>query len=437
MTKLYVFLAMLFLAALSLLMYFNKGSVEVTVWQGHAYNIPVIVLILLSVLFGILSTFIIVAIRDARRFFDHWQIQRKEKKESKIQELFTKGMDAFFAGRLTESEEMFTRILESDPSHVSALLRLGDISFDSGDFPRARDYYSRALKTRPKNIETIFSLEKVCESEKVWTDAIKYLNRILEIDNDNTKALLKKRAVYEATGEWEELLEVQQKILKSSLPDEEKQKEQKRLVGFRYELGNHYFEKGSIEKAIKTLRSIIKTDEGFYSAYLTLAEAHMKDGDAREAENVLIRGFEATSSLVLLARLEDHFISVGEPGKTIDLYQKALLKKQGDPKLQFLFAKLYYRLEMIDYALETATAIDTAVFDTSELHALLGSIHDRRSQYEKAAEEFKKAVKTDKPLMVPFCCSRCSHTSRDWTGRCPQCGHWNTLTLDLHGTCKV
>jgi tetratricopeptide (TPR) repeat protein len=437
MAKLIVFLIILFLAALSLLAYFNKGAVEVTLWEGYAYEIPVIALILLATSIGILSTFILVAVRDARRYFDHWQIQRKEKKELKIQEHFARGMDAFFASRYTESEEMFTRIIESDPSHVSALLRLGDISLDKGDFPRASDYYSRSLKIRPKSIETIFCLEKVCESEKAWTDAIKYLDKVLEIDNENPKALLKKRDIYEATGKWEELLEVQQKILKSDMSDEEKQREQKNLTGFRYELGNHYFEEGSIEKAIKTLKSIIKTDEGFYSAYLTLAEAHLKDGDAKEAESVLIKGYETTSSLVLLARLEDHLISMGEPGKTIDLYQKALLRKQGDPKLQFLLAKLYYRLEMIDYALETATAIDTAVFDTSELHALLGNIHDRRSQYDRAVEEFKKAVKIDKPLMVPFCCSRCRHTSKDWTGRCPQCGHWNTLTLDLHGTCNV
>jgi tetratricopeptide (TPR) repeat protein len=151
----------------------------------------------------------------------------------------------------------------------------------------------------------------------------------------------------------------------------------------------------------------------------------------------LIKGYDTTSSIVLLVRLEDHFIAVGEPGTIINLYQKAIQKDQRDPKLQFFLAKLYYRLEMIDYAFETVNAIDTTAFDYPDLHILLGNIYERRTEYDKAAEEFKKALKVEKPLSVSFCCSNCNYTSKDWIGRCPECKSWNTLTLDLNGICKA
>ncbi|MEW6713950.1 MAG: tetratricopeptide repeat protein [Nitrospirota bacterium] len=437
MAKFYGFLIIIFLAALSLLAYLNKGTVGLTVWEGKTYELPIISLILISTFIGIFSILIVVVIRDARRYVDYWQKQRQEKKAQKVQEVYSKGRDAFFASRYDEASELFQRTIESNPSHVNALLRLGDIYFSKDDLTKARDYYTKANKIKPRSVEILLSLEKLSEKEKKWQEALRYLDNILEINDENISALYRKRNLYEANKKWAELLDVQYKIIKSDIPIKERQKEQKNLLGYKYELGNHYLEEGAKEKAIKVLRSLIKADPNFKAAYLLLAEAYLKEGNVEEAEDILEKGFNATAAFILLARLEDHLIAMGEPGKTIELYQKAIQKDPGNQKLQFFLAKLYYRLEMIDYALETAAAIDTALFDSSNLHILLGNIYERRSQHSKAVEEFKKAMKTEKPFMSPFCCAKCGYTSKEWTGRCPECRLWNTFTLDIDGTCKA
>jgi tetratricopeptide (TPR) repeat protein len=202
-------------------------------------------------------------------------------------------------------------------------------------------------------------------------------------------------------------------------------------------MGRHQLHTGETEKAVKTLKSIIKNDSKFEVAYLTLAEAYAGSENTRDAAEILLKGYEEVSSLVFLAKLEEHYIAEGEPGTIIDLYQKALQKNQGDVKLQFLLAKLYYRLEMIDYAVETVNAIDSSSFDYPGLHALLGCIYERRAQNEKAVEEFKKALNADDPILVPYCCSHCSAFSNDWSGRCPECRKWNTFILDVNEVCKV
>ena len=81
MAKLTFFIAIIFLVLIGLLAFFNKGSVELTVWEGASYQVPVIALILISGALGILSMFIIVAIRDAKRYVESWQVQRQQKKE--------------------------------------------------------------------------------------------------------------------------------------------------------------------------------------------------------------------------------------------------------------------------------------------------------------------------------------------------------------------
>ncbi len=435
MTKIAVLLFIIFVAALGYLAILNKETVTLKLSEKYIYEIPKIALILLSSAIGAVATLAVIAVRDAKRYIESWQNMRLQKRDLRIQESYLKGLDAFFACRYEEALELFNHILEEDPTNVNTLLRCGDIAFNRGDLIKAKDFYMKAKEIRHQSLEVLFSLEKVFEAEQKWQEALRYLDNILEIDEGNPKALFRKRGIYETNKNFAALLNTQYKILRSDIPQKEKQKEHKNLFGYKYELGRYYLEKGDVEKAKKIFKSIIKENKDFMASYLALAEVYLKDGDVEEAEALLIKGYEVTSALVFLARLEDFLIAVGEPGKIIDFYQKAIQKNPKDPKPQFLLAKLYYRLEMIDYAFETIMAIDTTTADYPDLHILLGNIYERHMQYNKAVEEFRKALKAERSLLIPFCCSECSYTSIEWIGRCPRCRQWNTFTLDISGTC--
>lgn len=432
-----VFLVILFLALLSVFAFFNKGSVDITVWKGITFeSVPLIALVLVSTSIGIFTMFIVAAVRDAKRYLDSWHIQRMQKKEAKIAEFYSKGCEAMFAERYEEAEELFTRVIDDEPDHVNALLRMGDIHFSGGDFLKAANYYQRAKDVKPRSVEILLSLEKVSAAQGKWQDSIKYLDNLLEIDEQNPRFLYMKRDVYEKNNKWEEILEVQGRILKCKLSSGDEERENRKLVGYKFELAKHQLATGEKEKGVKNLRAITKTDKDFLGAYLALADAHIAEKNNKEAEALLLKGYELTASPVLLARLEEHFIAIGEPSTIIDIYQKEIHKKPNDISLQFFMAKLYYRLEMIDYALDTLNAIDAAAFKHPELHALLGNVYERRSEYEKAAGEFKKAL-SSKPLVLPYCCSSCQYISRQWSARCPECNNWNTFILDINEICKI
>jgi len=429
MAKFTVFIIIVFLIILSLLAFFNKHSVSLTVWQGISYELPIVALILISAAIGSFSVFITVAIRDARRYIENWREQRQHKKALRLQELYSKGMNAFFASRYDDAEVFFNKILDEEPGYTNALLRLGDVYFNKNDLSRAREYYVKAREIEPRNIEIILSLERVFESQQRWQEALRYLDNILEIDDENLSALHRKREILDINRRWEELLDVQNMIIKGGITGDDKKAEEERLNHYRYELGAYYVEQGDTEKAIRILRSVIKEDKDFVPSYLALADAYLKNGNADEAEEILMKGLAETSSLVILVRLEDHFMAMGEPDRAIEVYQRAIQQAPGDMRLQFFLAKLYYRLEMIDHALETASSIDATAFDSSDLHILLGSIYERRMQYERAIEEFKKALRIDKPIVIPFTCNNCGYKTREWAGRCPACKRWNTFTL--------
>jgi lipopolysaccharide biosynthesis regulator YciM len=439
MIKFAVLLFIIFVAALGYLAILNNDAVTVKITEQQSYELPKIALILLSSALGALSILALVIIRDTRRYFGTWQELRNEKKELKVQGFYSKGLDAFFGGKYDEAVEFLTRCLGESPRHVNAMLRRGDIAFHTGDYITAKDYYIKAKDIRPQSVEALFSIEKVFETEKQWKEALRYLDNILEIDEGNPNALYRKREIYEINKNWESVLDIQHHIMKSNIPEKEKEREEKNILGYKYELGQYYLENNEIDKAKKVLKNIIKADHGFAAAYLALAETYLRDNDVKEAEKVLLKGYEETNAIVFLIRLEDFFIDIGEPGKIIDIYQNEIPKKPKEPKLEFLLAKLYYRLEMIDYAFETVMRIDTASADYPDLHTLRGNIYERREEHNRASEEFKKAlVKPEKPLITTsFCCTHCNFNSTEWMGRCVNCKQWNTFSLDLSGACKV
>jgi tetratricopeptide (TPR) repeat protein len=208
--------------------------------------------------------FIVFSIRDARRFLSNWQYNRRQKKESKIQESYSKGLDAFFACRYEEAEDLFKRVIDEDPSNVNTLLRMGDIAFNGEDHFKAKDFYTKAKEIKPRSVEVLLSLAKVFEAQEKWQEALKYLDTVLEIDEENPEILIRKRDIFERSRKWEEVLEVQYKILKCDLSPEDEREEQKKLLGFKYELGCHYLETNNTEKTVKIAEVHYKDGQGFY-----------------------------------------------------------------------------------------------------------------------------------------------------------------------------
>ncbi len=437
MNKFVIFLFIVFAGILGYLSYLNKETVIVKLGPNSVYEVSEIALILISSTAGAFALFLVVALRDVRRYIENWQNLKQQKRHARLQEIYARGMQHLLAMRYNEAKEGFSRVLDDEPSHVDSLIRLGDIALKQGATEMAVSYHKKAKETAPRNVEVLFSLAGDYEEAGRYQEALGNLDRILEIDGNNLYALYRKRQILEKNERWEDIIAIQHRIIKSGLPLAEKNKEQKEFVGYEYEYGRHNLESGRFEQAKKAFRTALRLDRNFVPAYLGLAEVYLREGDTEEGISILLKGIEQTSSLIPLIRLEDLFIGIGEPGRIIELYQKAVAANPKDPGPQFFLGKLYYRLEMIDDAYDVLSAIDTGGIIYPALHKLIGNIYLRWNQVSRAAEEFKKALGFRKIVVVPYCCSRCGFKTKNWFGRCPQCRSWGTFTFDFDGTCKA
>ncbi len=428
-------LVIVMMVAVMLLREFNQGVITVNLLPSKSYEISKSAFFLLSLSIGAVIVFMLYLLRDVKRFLRGLKVQREQKKRLKIQELYTKGLNAMLAKRHAEANLFFQKVLAIDPNHVDTLLRMGISQLREKNPQEAILLHQKALGLDKDNQEVMFSLAADYEEAKRYEDALEIYHTILSKNASNLTALIKMRDLYQRLNHWEEVYETQRRLLANPLTPSEQEVEHRRLVGFKYEQGRSLLEAGDLERARKIFRGVIKLDKDFIPAYLGLGEVYFEEGKVNEAAALWEKAYRMTSSPLLLHRLEDLYLKLGEPGKAIEIYTQAANWKPQDITLKFFLGKLYYRLEMVDEAFDSLSSVDWGDKEFPDVHKLLGNIYLRRGSLGLAASEFKKALGFKKQIIIPYTCSNCKLRTPDWSGRCQNCGKWNTLGVNLEKIC--
>jgi lipopolysaccharide biosynthesis regulator YciM len=351
-----------------------------------------------------------------------------------VQELYTKGLNAMLAKRNPEAAGFFQKVLSLDPNHVDTLLRMGISQLREKNPHEAILLHQKAFGLDSDNQEVMFSLAADYEEAKRFDDALGMYKKILSNDSSNLTALIRMRDLYQRLNHWEELFETQRRLVANPLTPSEQEVEHRRLVGFKYELGRSLLEAGDLERAKKIFRGVIKLDKDFIPAYLGLGEVYLEGGEGAGAAELWEKAYKMTSSILLLLRLEDLYLKQGEPGKAIEIYTQAVSWQPQDSALKFFLGKLYYRLEMIDEAFDILSRVDWGDKEFPDVHNSWEHLPEARV-LGLAASEFKKALGFRKQIIIPYTCSNCDLRTTDWSGRCPNCGKWNTFGVNLEKIC--
>lgn len=437
MTRFSLFLVLVFFAILGAFAVYNHDLTTIQVPFDKVYEVPKVGIILFSAICGGFLILVLYMLRDTRRFMDNYQLQKKQKKGERVEAGYSKALAAILANDREEARVALEKVLKEEPGHVESLLRLGEISSASGKHEESIQHFRKCLELpldENKRMEALLLLEKEMQWLSRWNEALQSIDQILAIDPDSLSALERKCQILEVLERWDDLVDTQKKILQHPHVADFNGQEAK-LHGFKYELGRQNLEAGKLEPAGKVFRSVLKYDRNFIPAYLGSAEVLIGTGENEEAIDFLEKGYLETGSLIILARLEDLLISIGDPDRAIKIYQDAIARNQDNIDLKFLLGKLYYRLEMVDDALEVLRRLQGSDADPV-LYSMLGELHMRREAYEKAARSFRKAIGT-KPWKLIYACDLCGHSTPDWAGRCPVCANWGTFSFGVHGRAKV
>jgi lipopolysaccharide biosynthesis regulator YciM len=432
-----------FLLSVAILLYgyfqeLNPGSVSFRISPSTAFDLSPVSLVLVSLALGALIVTLLVGARETKHMVLNWRSARLRRREEKVEALYREGIHAFLSKRTSEAMELFQKALALDPTHAESLLWLGNIYRSEKNYPEAIRLHRKARSLEERSVEVSLALAKDLEDAKRFEEALQTLQDMLKLDHANVTAWMRKRDLYIRLEKWNDALEIQHRLMKANLSEEDQRAEASLLVGITYEVGRQFLERGHPEKARRYFRGAIKRDKRFLPAYIGLGEILIHEGKTKNAAEILEKVYAKTGNVIVLHRLEELYLEMGEPGEILRVYETAIQRDPQNSVLKFYLGKLYYRLEMVDEAYDLLSTLERPQDQPSDFHKIMANLYLRKQQMELAVEELKKALGFKKRVVVPYRCLRCQQESAEWSGRCRHCGVWNTYValpwVDRSGT---
>lgn len=405
----------------------NPGSITIRISPLESFDLSPISLVLLSMGIGALFVTLLVGVRETKHLILNWHNARLRRREEKADALHREGTHAFLSKRTSEAISLFEKTLALDPHHLDSLLWLGNIYRIERNYPEAIRLHQKARSIEEHNIEVLLALAKDLEGAKRFEEALQTLQDILKLDPGHLTALMRKRDLYIRLEKWTDALDIQQRLMKATLSEHDQRTEAGLLVGLTYEVGRQLLERGQTGKARHSFRGAIKRDKRFLPAYIGLGEILVREGKVKNAAEIFEKVYAKTGNIILLHRLEELYLEMGEPGEIIRVYQDATQRDPQSQALRFYLGKLYYRLEMVDEAFDLLSTLEGPQDQMSDYHKIMANLYLRKQQMDLAVEELKKALGFKKRVVVPYLCTQCQYESPEWSGRCRRCGLWNTF----------
>ena len=420
-------------AVLSILYTSNQDTLNRHVFFGHGLSMPVWFCILMVSGVSMLVPLLFGVLRDLRRMFGSLGARRRLRSLQEAEERYLMGVESMLHGREERALEHFNAVLQVEPNHFEALLRAGEVLRGLRRYPEAIEYHRRAARAKEGDARPLYLLVEDYEESGAMENAKAVLNRIIELNPKRSLSASKKyRAIAVREGDWEKAWEIQQKIESQMAEIGESSKAEKKYhLGIRYMLAQRLIERGKERDAIGILRRLAKMEPGFVPAQLRLGKALSAIGQPEEAVEVWEEGYRATGHPIFLTTIEDHHLGIDQPRRAIEALKAALFTGKKDIVPRFFLGKLYYRLEMIDEALQQFSQMKGQVTYFPGLHYYLAKIMERHGNLREALKELEILLKEAEVLKVEYACSTCARKYPFWIDYCNRCGEWNTVNIDF------
>jgi protein O-GlcNAc transferase len=140
---------------------------------------------------------------------------------AKLAQLSQEALGLQHAGRASEAEAMFLKVLEQKPWDFVSLYSLGVIAQQKGEPLRALDYFDATVKGNPQFAPNWYNRGSVLQALKRSAEALEDYDRALQIDPRYCEALVNRGAVLQEMDRHHEALENYDRLLEFA-PDNDK-----------------------------------------------------------------------------------------------------------------------------------------------------------------------------------------------------------------------
>ena len=369
----------------------------------------------------------------ARRFAQNWKEKRLHRAHERTEDLYLHGLDDMVNGRYEQAVARFDDVLAREPNHLDALIKQGDSLRALKRYREAAVSLEKAIVEAPEHLIALYCLSDAYHDLGDWEHAEQVLTRIIELDPQATvSAHHKLRDLKIKQKDWAAADALQSMIEKMLTLTAEKEAAQETSIGIRFEVGREQLARGDVKEAIQSFNSVLKRDSEFVPAYLKLGEARIEASDVDEALSVWRKGFQSTGSTELFSAVQNHFLGAERPEEAIGTWKQAIVMSDNEAPLRYCLGKLYYRLFMLDEALNEFRQIEDAVSGLPALHVYIARVLESKGDFKEALSKSKTVLGEIGGLMHDYSCGSCGTTYAEWADYCEHCGRWNSIRLSVH-----
>ncbi len=305
------------------------------------------------------------------------------------------------AHELAKAESAYRRAVELDPSELSHQRGLGQTLLAEEKYTEALKVYQKLSDVMPDDSDVYLRMAQIYRELHQLDKAEENLIRAKQYAPGDLNVLYNEAMLYESQGRYEDAIRVLSDAVSGIKSQSPAQPSRRRSLAVLYQqLGQLYRETQNYQAAIYTFEELGHVgEEEDRRARMMIMDTYRA---AKDLPRALQTGKEALAKYPADAGIRtSNALLLGENGQTdeaVKILRAQLHGDAGDRESYLNIAQVYERGRRYKEAEEAAHAAEVLPGQAREnamVWAMLGAIYERQKFYDRAEEEFKKAIAAD------------------------------------------
>ncbi len=402
----------------------NPAAVEFHLTPTYSVHGPLAAFIVFALVVGAVAVLAVVMMQAGRRAFVAWRLDRAQRRSERIDAWEERGEELVWNGDVQRGRALLQKAWQRRPDNPHALLALTLSYQDTGELQRARQLLAGAIGQHHTNPDILLALAEAHHASGERAACVEVLERLRALHPQAPRVLRALRDVYVEAQRWSDAAALQETLL-GQLPDRaEATRERDYVAGLRYQAGLSLTEPAARARALGALAD---SRGGSVPVLVSLGDALLADGRGDEASVLWERALRTRPRTVFVERLARIATEPHHRERLRTLLRRLRPEQVRSEHVHLVIAQLYLADGRLDDAARELEALQNPGAAPALLHRLWADVHRRRGQLEQAVKAYAHA----EGAVIQHRCSVCERSVKEWTGYCPQCGHWDSYRSDV------
>jgi tetratricopeptide (TPR) repeat protein len=302
---------------------------------------------------------------------------------------------------LAKAEDAYRRASEIDPSELSHLRGLGQTLLAEEKYPEALVVYQKLADLMPDDADVYLRTAQIYREMHQLDHAEENLLKARQYAPGSLEVMYNEAMLYQAQGRYEDAIRVLSDAISGVKGQSAVLPSRRRSLAVLYqELGQLYRDRQSYQAAAYTYEELGHLgDEEDRRARLLLMDTYR---EARDLPKALQVGKDALTKYPKDPAMQSREASLlGENGQTdeaVKMLRSQLTNSEADREIYLNIAQVYERSKRYkeaEDAARMAEALPGQPRDNEMVWFLLGAIYEKQKLFDRAEEQFKKALAVD------------------------------------------